>query len=92
MKSTHGNARERTSTASRTDPEELSAMRRAASAKGLAARWGGARGKSRQVRVDEAAFDALMAVPERDRRRVASDAIIEAAARYAAGIDAPAAP
>lgn len=54
----------------------LSKKRRAASAKGVAARWGESRGASRQVRVDESAFDALQRIPEKDRRRVATAGIV----------------
>lgn len=82
MKTTHGNARKRPATASKIDPTELSAKRRAASAKGLAARWGGVRGKSKQVRVDEAAYNALQSIPDRDRNRVATDAILSAVKTY----------
>lgn len=52
-------------------PEELSAAAR----KGLASRWGAPRKPSRLVRLDADAVEALRAVPERERRRVASDAI-----------------
>ncbi len=44
-------------------------------------RWGG-RGESRQIRVDRDAAGALLRVPERDRRRVASDAIRRGVAEY----------
>lgn len=56
----------------------------AAARKGLASRWGARRGPSRLVRVDADAAEALRAVPERDRRRVASDAIRKAAAEFGA--------
>ena len=45
------------------------------------ARWGG-RGESKQVRVDRAAVAALLRVPERDRRRVATDAILRGVDAY----------
>lgn len=54
----------------------------AAARKGLAARWGAPRKPSRMVRLDADAVEALRAVPERDRRRVASDAIRDAVACY----------
>lgn len=54
----------------------------AAARKGLASRWGSPRKPSRMVRLDADAVEALRAVPERDRRRVASDAIRRAAEDY----------
>jgi len=45
-------------------------------------RWGG-RGKSAQIRVDVEAAEALLEVPERSRRRVASAAVLSAARRFA---------
>ncbi len=51
---------------------------------GAAARWGEPRPPSRLIRIDRSAADALMSVPEADRRRVASDAIRRAAKDYAA--------
>ncbi len=48
---------------------------------GGAARWGG-RGESKQIRVDRAAAAALLRVPERDRRRVASAAILRGVDDY----------
>ena len=56
----------------------------AAARKGLASRWGAPRKPSRLVRVDADAVEALRAVPERDRRRVASDAIRAGVAAYLA--------
>lgn len=56
----------------------------AAARKGLAARWGAPRKPSRLVRLDADAVEALRAVPERDRRRVASDAIRAGVAAYRA--------
>ena len=56
----------------------------AAARKGLASRWGSPRKPSRLVRLDADAAEALAAVPERDRRRVASDAIRAAVAAYRA--------
>lgn len=50
---------------------------------GAARRWGG-RGPSKTIRVDGDAAAALRAVPERDRRRVASDAIRAGVAAYRA--------
>lgn len=41
------------------------------------ARWGN-RGVSSTIRVDRAAYEALMAVPAKDRRRVASEAVLKA--------------
>lgn len=78
-KTTRTDARKRPVTASKIDAADLSAKRRAASAKGLAARWGDARGKSRTIRVDEPAYNALQRVPEKYRREVASRAIEKAA-------------
>lgn len=49
----------------------------------IRARWG-KRGKSKQIRVDADAADALLAVPERDRRRVASDGVRGAVKNYKA--------
>ena len=49
----------------------------------IRARWG-KRGKSKQIRVDADAADALLAVPERDRRRVASDGVRGAVKDYKA--------
>lgn len=71
------------------DAAGVSAVRRAASRKGLEARWGAGRGPSRQIRVDAAAADALLAIPERDRRGVASGAIVDAAAAYLRGLARP---
>lgn len=60
-----------------------SAALAAASRKGVAARWGERRAPLGQMRVDAAAAAAFReAVPERDRRRVASDAILRAAEEY----------
>lgn len=73
----------------RADAAEVSAVRRAASRKGLKARWGEGRTPSRQIRVDAEAADALLAIPERDRRGVASAAIIEGAAAYLRGRGRP---
>ena len=56
----------------------------AAARKGLASRWGAPRKPSRLVRIDADAVEALRAVPERDRRRVASDAIRAGVAAYRA--------
>lgn len=53
-----------------------------AAKKGLASRWGERRKPCGQIRVDADAAEALRTVPERDRRRVASDAIRRAAAEY----------
>lgn len=50
---------------------------------GASARWGEARPPSRTVRVDADAARLLATVPERDRRRVASDGIRRAVADYA---------
>lgn len=61
---------------------ELQRGHAAAARKGLASRWGAPRKPSRMVRLDADAVEALRAVPERDRRRVASDAIREAVAYY----------
>lgn len=60
---------------------KLTEIRRAAGDLGRAARWED-RGPSRTVRVDIDAAELLARVPERDRRRVASDAIREAVSRY----------
>lgn len=46
-----------------------------------ASHWGN-RGKSKQVRVDEDAANALLRVPEAHRRRVASDGIRSAVKSY----------
>lgn len=62
---------------------ELSAIRKRAGSHGCAARWGEARPPSRTVRVDAEVADLLATVPERDRRRVASDGIRRAVADYA---------
>ena len=56
----------------------LSEIRSAAGKKGLAARWAGRVGPSRRVRVDAAAAAALDTLPEVDRRRVATAAILSA--------------
>lgn len=84
MKTTRTDARKRPATASKIDKAELSAKRRAVSAMGLAARWGAARTKSVQIRVDKSAADALLAVPEIDRRRVASEGVRQAVDEYTA--------
>lgn len=55
-----------------------------AAAASHASRWGLPRGKSRQVRVSEEAFAVLQRLPERDRRDVASQAIIAAVSKYKA--------
>ena len=62
---------------------DLHAARSAAGKKGATSRWGG-RGSSKTVRVDADAAAALATVPERDRRRVASDAIRAGVAEYLA--------
>lgn len=62
---------------------ELSAIRKRAGSHGGVARWGETRPPSRTVRVDADAADLLATVPERDRRRVASDGIRRAVADYA---------
>lgn len=54
----------------------------AAARKGLASRWGAPRKPSRLIRLDADAVEALCVVPERDRRRVASDAIRNAVEDY----------
>lgn len=64
-------------------PPNLHAARAAAGKKGATSRWGG-RGSSKTVRVDADAAAALATVPERDRRRVASDAIRAGVAEYRA--------
>ena len=60
----------------------LSKKRRAASAKGVAARWGESRGASRQVRIDATAATALQTVPEKDRRDVATRGVLESVRDY----------
>ena len=60
----------------------LSKKRRAASAKGVAARWGESRGASRQVRIDAVAAAALETVPEKDRRDVATRGVLESVRHY----------
>lgn len=45
-------------------------------------RWGEKRAKSAQIRVDEEARNALETIPERDRRKIASEAILNAVANY----------
>ena len=62
-------------------PNTLHAARAAAGKKGAASRWNG-RGSSKTVRVDADAAAALASIPERDRRRVASDAIRAGVAQY----------
>ena len=64
-------------------PHNLHAARAAAGRKGATSRWCG-RGSSKTVRVDADAAAALATVPERDRRRVASDAIRAGVAEYRA--------
>lgn len=82
MKTTRTDERERPVTASKIDPDDLSAKRRSASAKGLAARWGESRGASRQVRIDAVAASALETVPEKDRRDVATRGVLESVRDY----------
>lgn len=82
MKTTRTDERERPVTASKIDPDDLSAKRRSASAKGLAARWGESRGASRQVRIDAVAASALETVPEKDRRYVATRGVLESVRDY----------
>lgn len=82
MKNTRTDARERHVTASKIDSADLSAKRRTASAKGLAARWGESRGASRQVRIDAVAAAALETVPEKDRRDVATRGVLESVRDY----------
>lgn len=48
----------------------------------IRARWGERAGKSKQVRVDADAASALLTVPERDRRTVASDGIRSSVKTY----------
>lgn len=62
--------------------DDLHTVRAASGRAGAATRWGAPRKPSRMVRLDADAVEALRAVPERDRRRVASDAIREAVAYY----------
>lgn len=50
--------------------------------KAARARWGERAGKSKQVRVDADAADALLTVPERERRTVASGGIRSAVKSY----------
>ena len=59
----------------------------AAAKKGLASRWGAPRPPCGQIRVDADAAAALRVVPDRDRRRVASDAIRKAVEDYRHGHD-----
>lgn len=61
----------------------LHAARAAAGKKGATSRWCG-RGSSKTVRVDADAAAALATIPERDRRRIASDAIRAGVAQYRA--------
>lgn len=62
---------------------KLSAVRRKASKKAVEAHWGKVRrSPSRQIRVDESAYIALLEVPERDRRDVASRGVTSAAAAF----------
>lgn len=63
-------------------PKPLTDAEREQRRAAIAARWGN-RGESSTVRVDKDAAAALLAVPERDRRRIASDAIRSAVAEYA---------
>lgn len=56
----------------------LSDVRRIAGETGASARWGAPRTPSRQIRVDAGAAEALLEVPERDRRAFASAAIVAA--------------
>lgn len=60
----------------------ISRARAAAAAKSLAARWGDKRSPSRQIRVDAAAAAALRAIPDHDRRRVASTGVLAAVRNY----------
>lgn len=62
---------------------DLHTVRAASGRAGAATRWGG-RGPSKTIRVDGDAAAALASVPERDRRRVASDAIRAGVAAYRA--------
>lgn len=62
----------------------MSEVLSAAARKGLASRWGAPRKPGRQIMVDADAVEALRAVPEHDRRRVASDAIRRAVEDYRA--------
>ena len=48
----------------------------------MRARWGAPRGECARVRVDLAAAERLSLVPERDRRRVATDGVLAAADTY----------
>lgn len=48
----------------------------------IRARWGERAGKSKQVRVDADAASALLTVPERERRTVASNGIRAAVKSY----------
>lgn len=65
----------------------INAALSAAAKKGLAARWGAPRPPCGQIRVDADAAEALRVVPDRDRRRVASDAIRRAVEAYRHGHD-----
>lgn len=54
----------------------------AAGRRAMRARWGAPRGECARVRVDLAAAERLLRVPERDRRRVATDGVLAAANAY----------
>ena len=65
--------------------QHLHAVRRAAALSSLRSRWGDRRTPSKQVRVDAEAATALLRVPERERRAVASGGILKAVAEYLQG-------
>ncbi len=58
----------------------LSAVRSSVGKRGASSRWGSPRPASRTIRVNADAYAALLRVPERDRREVASSAILAACA------------
>lgn len=45
-------------------------------------RWGESIGKTKQIRVSTEAFNALQTIPEKDRRRISTEAILKAVETY----------
>lgn len=56
---------------------EITNARRKAGSAGSLSRWGERRPPSRTIRINEDAYAALQRIPERDRRAVASAAILD---------------
>ena len=63
----------------------IHAVRSAAAKSAMRSRWGEKRTSAKQISVDAEAATALLRVPERERRAVASGGIMKAVAEYLQG-------